>query len=252
MKNNTHKPSLFYIALVILLASTLLAGCGSQPPASTSAESTQSGSAPTPTTAGVEEPTLPPIPTAVAARIPTGMSLKLGGSSATSTPTPPAAAQVDCTPPAQLTPEETEGPYFKAGSPETSTLYQAGMAGTKLVLTGYVLTTDCKPVAHALLDFWQADSNGEYDNNGYTLRGHQFTDETGMYKLETIVPGLYPGRTEHIHVKVQAGEGPILTTQLFFPEVEANQSDSIFNPDLVMTVEKTADGLQAQFNFVIP
>ena len=126
------------------------------------------------------------------------------------------------------------------------------MAGTKLVLTGYVLTTDCKPVAHALLDFWQADSNGEYDNNGYTLRGHQFTDETGMYKLETIVPGLYPGRTEHIHVKVQAGEGPILTTQLFFPEVEANQSDSIFNPDLVMTVEKTADGLQAQFNFVIP
>ena len=95
---------------------------------------------------------------------------------------------------ASLTPEETEGPYFKAGSPEQANLVQAGMPGTKIVITGYVYTADCKPVANALLDFWQADANGNYDNSGYTLRGHQFTDANGRYQLTTVIPGLYPDR----------------------------------------------------------
>jgi protocatechuate 3,4-dioxygenase beta subunit len=168
---------------------------------------------------------------------------------------PPVQAQV--TPPApvcddrSLTPSETEGPYFRAGSPERTSLLEPGMTGTKLVLTGYVVTADCKPVAHALLDFWQANAQGQYDNSGYTLRGHQFTDAAGRYQLITIVPGLYPGRTEHIHVKVQAPNEPILTTQLYFPGVSRNQTDSIFDPKLVMMVQDTGDGMAATFNFVV-
>ena len=69
-------------------------------------------------------------------------------------------------------------------------------------------------VARALLDVWHADDRGGYDTAGFRLRGHQFTDGSGRFELETIVPGLYPGRTRHIHVKVQAPNGPILTTQL--------------------------------------
>ncbi len=125
------------------------------------------------------------------------------------------------------------------------------MAGTKLLVTGYVLTADCKPIAHALLEFWQADSKGNYDNSGYTLRGHQFTDNNGRYQLTTVVPGLYPGRTEHIHVKVQAPNGPIVTTQLFFPGVAQNQSDSIFNQKLLLAVQNTSDGIAATYNFVV-
>jgi protocatechuate 3,4-dioxygenase beta subunit len=125
------------------------------------------------------------------------------------------------------------------------------MPGTKLTLTGYVLTADCKPVANALLDFWQANAQGQYDNQGYTLRGHQFTDANGYYHLETVVPGLYPGRTEHIHVKVQAPNGPILTTQLFFPGVANNQSDGIFDPGLVIQVTDTGSGLNGTFNFIV-
>ena len=63
------------------------------------------------------------------------------------------APALACTGPAKLTPAVTEGPFFKAGSPERSTLVENGIAGQKLVLTGYVLTADCRPVAHALLDF---------------------------------------------------------------------------------------------------
>ncbi len=163
---------------------------------------------------------------------------------------PPGAAAA-CTPPAALTPAETEGPYFKAGSPALTSLLAPGVTGTALSLSGDVLTQDCKPVANALLDFWQANAQGQYDNAGYTLRGHQYTDASGRYQLETIVPGLYPGRTLHIHVKVQAPNGPILTTQLYFPGIQQNDSDSIFDPKMVMTVQDTSSGLLGSFNFVI-
>jgi len=99
---------------------------------------------------------------------------------------------------------ETEGPYFKPRSPERWSLLESGMKGRLLILTGSVITTACRPVARALLDFWQADASGEYDNTGFRLRGHQYSDTMGRYRLETVVPGRYVGRTRHIHVKVQA------------------------------------------------
>jgi protocatechuate 3,4-dioxygenase beta subunit len=160
-------------------------------------------------------------------------------------------AAAECSSPAALTPAVTEGPFFKANSPERSSLIEAGMSGTQLTLTGYVLTAGCKPVAHALLDFWQADAQGQYDNTGYTLRGHQFSDANGRYQLVTIVPGLYPGRTEHIHVKVRAPDGPILTTQLFFPGVADNSADGIFNPALLIATQGSSQDLQGSFNFII-
>ena len=126
------------------------------------------------------------------------------------------------------------------------------MPGTKLVITGYVYTTDCQPIANALLDFWQANANGEYDNSGYTLRGHQFTDANGYYTLTTVVPGIYTGRTEHIHVKVQAPGAKLITTQLFFPGVVQNDSDGIFDESLLLSMQETGDGMQGQYNFVVP
>jgi protocatechuate 3,4-dioxygenase beta subunit len=156
-----------------------------------------------------------------------------------------------CTAPASLTPALTEGPYFKANSPEQTSLLVPGVSGTKLTLTGFVLTANCQPIAHALLDFWQANAQGQYDNSGFTLRGHQYTDAKGYYHLETIVPGLYPGRTEHIHVKVQAPNSAILTTQLFFPGTSENQSDSIYDPRLLMTIKSSSAGEQATYNFII-
>lgn len=166
---------------------------------------------------------------------------------AAETASPPLA----CTAPVELTPAMTEGPYFKAGSPEDASLFEDGMAGTRLVLSGYVLTTDCQPVANALVDIWQADAQGNYDNAGYRLRGHVFTDATGRYQIETVVPGEYPGRTEHIHVKVQGPGGPVLTTQLFFPGVQHNETDRIFSDKLLLEIQDTPDGVQGIYNFVI-
>ena len=153
---------------------------------------------------------------------------------------------------ASLTPSLTEGPYYKSGSPEQADLFQEGMPGTRIVVTGYVYDTNCQPVANAWLDFWQADANGTYDNSGYTLRGHQYTDANGRFQLTTVVPGLYPGRTEHIHVKVQAPNGQVITSQLFFPGVTQNNEDGIYNAGLLLSITETGAGLQGQYNFVVP
>jgi protocatechuate 3,4-dioxygenase beta subunit len=149
------------------------------------------------------------------------------------------------------TPEQTEGPFFTPDSPERRSLLEPGVEGTTLVLTGSVLATDCTPIGGALLDFWHADGNGEYDNEGYRLRGHQFADGQGRFRLETIVPGVYSGRTRHIHVKVQARGGPVLTTQLYFPGEAGNERDRLFDRALLMAVRNEAGGRAARFDFVL-
>jgi protocatechuate 3,4-dioxygenase beta subunit len=149
------------------------------------------------------------------------------------------------------TPAQTEGPYFKSSSPQRASLVEAGMAGTLLTVSGRVLTTACQAINAAKLDFWQADDRGNYDNAGFRLRGHQFTDAEGRFTLQTIVPGLYPGRTRHIHVKVQAPNGPILTTQLYFPNEPRNARDRIFAPALLMNVQDASGGRAATFDFVL-
>ena len=151
----------------------------------------------------------------------------------------------------QLTPAETEGPYFKSGSPQRTSLVDPAMAGTRLSLTGRVLTPLCAPVAGARLDFWQADAAGVYDNSGYRLRGNQLTGADGRYTLQTIVPGEYPGRTEHIHVKVQPAGRPTLTTQLYFPGVSKNQQDAIFDARLLMQVAGSGSAMTATFDFIV-
>lgn len=149
------------------------------------------------------------------------------------------------------TPPQTEGPYFKPNSPRRTSLVVAGTPGTRLTATGYVFGLACQPLSNVLLDFWQADANGAYDNTGFRFRGHQFTDARGAFTLTTIVPGLYPGRTRHIHVKVQAPNRPVLTTQLYFPNEPRNNTDPIFDPRLLMTVRTVGGAREATFDFVL-
>ena len=147
----------------------------------------------------------------------------------------------------KLTEAQTEGPFFKPKSPRRSSLFQPGDSRSVLVVTGRVLGKGCKPLAHALLDFWHADEQGEYDNRGFRYRGHQFTDAQGRYRLETVLPAAYPGRTRHIHVKVQPRGGRLITTQLYFPGEPGNARDSLYSPDLVMRMPERGQG---SFDFV--
>ncbi len=139
---------------------------------------------------------------------------------------------------------DMEGPYFLAGSPEKASLIEPGMGGTPLIIRGYVISVTCRPIAGARLEFWQADANGEYDLQGYRLRGHVFSDETGFYQIETILPAPYESRPRHIHVKVIPMGLPELTTQLYFPE------DSPY-PELTVKLSDGPEGMIADFTFVL-
>jgi protocatechuate 3,4-dioxygenase beta subunit len=215
----------------------ILAACGRGGGKDTTAAA-QTGS--TATTASAPASTTPTTATAAT----TATTGTTGTTGTTLAPTPACADDDD------VTPAQTEGPYFKPNSPERTNI-RADAGGTKLVLTGTVVTTACKPVAKALVDFWQADNGGNYDNSGFGFRGHQFTDAQGRYTLETVVPGLYPGRTRHIHVKVQAPGGRILTSQLYFPGEPRNASDGIYSKELEVSIRDTSDGRSATYGFVL-
>jgi protocatechuate 3,4-dioxygenase beta subunit len=149
------------------------------------------------------------------------------------------------------TPRQTEGPFFKPKSPQRVDLIETATKGRPLQLSGLVLTRTCQPVSGALVDLWHADENGDYDNRGFRYRGHLFTDAAGRYRFRTIQPALYPGRARHYHVKVQAPNRPILTTQLYFPGDPQNERDGLFRRDLLMRVATAGEGMTGRFDFIL-
>ncbi len=173
------------------------------------------------------------------------------GAATSPSPTGSAPAPASCTAPATATIAQTEGPYYREGAPESTNLVTDGMAGTRLTLTGLVVSTDCSPIADAKLEIWQADSTGTYDNAGYSLRGYVMTDADGRFTIQTIVPGEYPGRTEHIHVKITPPGGSTLTTQLYFPGTTANDGDGIYDASLLLDITEDGDALIGTYTFVL-
>ena len=172
-----------------------------------------------------------------------------GGLAAALPPTPGCAE-------ADVTESQIEGPFYTPNTPLRADLRARATVGTPLVIQGRVMSTDCRPIARAVLDFWGCDGAGVYDNKGFNLRGHQFTDSQGAFRVETVKPGDYrqfgAHRTPHVHVKAQGRETSLLTTQLYFPGEPLNGQDSLFNEALVLTVDKAPDGsLRALFDFVL-
>lgn len=251
-------------AWLALPAAYALAACtgqanntATQPPTSAAqpdpASAAPPPTAPPPATAATATATPPPrttalasVPPSMATVPPAPTATRPAQAAATLAPTPECGDDDD-----DPTPAQTEGPYYTPNTPQRASLLEPGMVGTRLILTGQVLSTACTPVARALIDIWQADHAGQYDNVGFRLRGHLFTDDQGRYTLETIIPGLYPGRTRHIHVKVQAPNRPILTTQLYFPGEPGNARDGIYRQELLLAMRDTTDGKAGTFDFVL-
>ncbi len=119
-----------------------------------------------------------------------------------------------------VTEDNILGPFYKAGAPFESDL-AAGLDGELMLIQGTVFGCDCvTPLAGAIVDVWQADSDGAYDNAGFVLRGKIETDADGRYAFYTVKPGWYLNgaqyRPAHIHYKVSHADGVALTTQLYF------------------------------------
>ncbi|MBI1897118.1 MAG: hypothetical protein HYZ57_00800 [Acidobacteria bacterium] len=112
-----------------------------------------------------------------------------------------------------------------------------------------------EPAAGAVLDVWQASSEGQYDNTGYTLRGIIQADERGVYRLKTVVPRYYKAgsiiRPAHIHFKLRATGCKELTTQLYFKGDPYNSSDQWVRASLMIDPQGDAAAKRAKFDFVL-
>jgi protocatechuate 3,4-dioxygenase beta subunit len=157
----------------------------------------------------------------------------------------------ECRGQAKPTPQQTAGPFYTPRSPQRASLVESGSKAARLVLAGRVVSPQCRPVGKALLDFWHCDEHGAYDNDGYRYRGHVFADADGRFRIETIVPAVYPGRARHIHVKVQPPGGRVLTTQLYFPGDASNQGDFGWRRDLELAYERREGTALGAFQFVV-
>lgn len=105
-------------------------------------------------------------------------------------------------------------------------------------LSGRVLGRNGLPLRNALVEIWQTDNNGAYIHSQSPIAnrdanfqgyGHFVTGRTGEYLFRTVKPGLYPGRTRHVHAQITAASGEKLVTQLFIEGESLNNSDGVLN-----------------------
>lgn len=140
---------------------------------------------------------------------------------------------------------QTIGPFFPVQRPLDQdadlTRIAASSAPAKgqvIEVAGRVLGPDGRPVPDARLDIWQANAAGRYahpgdDNPAPLDPGFQgsaviTTDAEGRYRFRTVKPGLYPGRTQHIHFDV-TGNSQRLITQMYFPGEAGNEKDVLLS-----------------------
>jgi protocatechuate 3,4-dioxygenase beta subunit len=149
---------------------------------------------------------------------------------------------------------QTEGPYYRSPNPETQMMWRSA-DGPLFTLRGKVVDTNCNPIPWTWVAVWHADGAGNYDNTApYDIyRATYFTDANGEFTFYTLKAGLYPGRTRHIHIKVDAANTALLTTQLYWPGEAGNASDGIYNASLLMSVTTNPDGTTTGYKeFVLP
>ena len=96
----------------------------------------------------------------------------------------PFISKASTTPACEPTTEDILGPYFSEGAPQTNSIVPEDYEGEFLFLNGKLSTTNCEVgIASAVLDFWQADENGDYDfSETITVRysDHNASSNYGM------------------------------------------------------------------------
>lgn len=114
------------------------------------------------------------------------------------------------------------GPFYRANAPFRSDLRVNGDPGTVLMYQGIITDAACNPLENAIVDVWQANDGGAYDNASpqFHYRGRVQTDSTGAYAFTAVKPGWYLNgsqfRPSHIHFRVTAPGFTELITQLYF------------------------------------
>jgi protocatechuate 3,4-dioxygenase, alpha subunit len=143
------------------------------------------------------------------------------------------------------TPSQTVGPFFHYALPYAGgeTLTREATLGERIILEGRVIDGEGSPVTDALIEIWQANSQGRYNHPDDTQEkqldphfdgfGRTPTDGEGWFRFHTVKPGAVPGpdgelQAPHINISV-LGRGILkrLATRAYFSDEAANADDPI-------------------------
>ena len=151
------------------------------------------------------------------------------------------------------TPSQPEGPFYPKTIPADRDFDLTQIAGrpakamgTPLYFSGRALTRDGRPLVNAAVELWQCDVHGRYHHAGddgvprddnFQGYGVAATDAEGRYAFKTIRPVPYGGRPPHLHVRVRAGSGLVLTTQIYIAG-DAVAGDSVLAGSSSGTIQR--------------
>ena len=149
------------------------------------------------------------------------------------------------------TPADYEGPFYLVTRQEDidndliQVKGQSSVAqGDILHLTGVVVNTGGEPRKGLTIEIWQTDPHGRYKHPGDSTPGERdpnfqywgatTTGTDGTFFFKTIVPGAYNPRPAHIHYKVLQEGKVILTSQIYFREL----NDQTRIPSMTSQIEQ--------------
>jgi protocatechuate 3,4-dioxygenase, alpha subunit len=142
---------------------------------------------------------------------------------------------------------QTVGPFFQIGLELLMNADIAGpdVPGEHITLEGQVFDGDRVPIPDAVIEIWQANSDGKYAHPedwqakplhaGFRGYGRVGTDDSGSFRIRTIKPGTTPGpdgsrQAPHLEISVlMRGLMKRLLTRIYFPDEPANENDPILS-----------------------
>ncbi len=152
------------------------------------------------------------------------------------------------------TDDHVEGPFYRPGAPYSTNIYPADSNGAEVCFTGTVKNTQCRALVQTLIEVWQCDENGRYDNDDpnhppgpdyFRCRAHFFSDDLGQFSFRTVLPANYhpiPNdpwvRVKHVHFKLYTSGFRALTTEIALLPDEYAGSDHLFDPKLGAELNK--------------
>ena len=179
-----------------------------------------------------------------------------GGERAATRSAEPAESAVSV-PAMRATEDNILGPFHRPGAPYRAKITPPREPGQVLVIHGQVWGLDTRrPLPGAVLDIWQANAEGRYDNDDpnrpvakgvYRNRARLISDESGYYEFESILPGRYQidtdvWRPRHIHYLIRHPGYRELVTQLYFRGDPYNQSDAFIKSSLIIELREVGEG----------
>ena len=113
-----------------------------------------------------------------------------------------------------------EGPYYLPTSERAKLDIKEKGHSIEVKIT--IVNERCEPLKGLKVSLWHNNALGNYSTSDgnliLELRGYQYTDINGSVKFKTILPGWYPGRAPHIHIKILDKDKTLLTSQIFFKQ----------------------------------